>query len=130
MGAWSHGNFANDNALDWVAALRRDGSGAVIHALNAVPESDDQYLQASTASAALAAAEVVAAQAGSPAPKLPTKVSAWVSNQPPPAPELVAIARRAVERVLRRSELRDLWAESASSEAWQAEVAGLLTRLS
>ncbi|MBO0697582.1 MAG: DUF4259 domain-containing protein, partial [Zavarzinella sp.] len=69
------------------------------------------------------------AQAGSPAAKLPAEVSAWLGSQPRPAPELVALARRAVERVLRRSELRDLWADSEDSEAWQAELSGLLARL-
>jgi hypothetical protein len=42
---------------------------------------------------------------------------------------LGALARRAVERVLRASELRDLWAESPKSAIWQAEVAELLARL-
>src|SRR5262245_15156924 len=129
MGAWGHGSFANDDALDWVASLLRNGSSAIVRALNAVPESDDDYLEAPSASVAVAAAEVVAAQAGSPSAKLPAEVSAWVASQSQPAPELVALAQRAVERVLRRSELRDLWADSKKSEAWQAEVAGLLTRL-
>src|SRR5262249_14352864 len=121
MGAWAHGSFANDDALDWVAALSRTGSGAVVQALSAVPESDDEYLEAPPASAAVAAAEVVAAQAGSPAAKLPDEVTAWVASQPRPTPELLALARRAVERVLRSSELRDLRAHSEDSEAWQAE---------
>ncbi len=130
MGAWAHGSFANDDALDWVATLSRSGSSAISQALSAVPEADDDYLEAPTASAAIAAAEVVAAQAGSPADKFPAEVSAWVASQPRPAPELIALARRAVQRVLRLSELRDLWAESEDSDAWQAEVSGLLARLS
>jgi hypothetical protein len=129
MGAWAHGSFSNDDALDWVAALSRSGSSAIIQALSAVPESDDDYLQAPTASAAVAAAEVVAAQVGSPAAKLPAEVSAWVASQPRPSPELIALARRAAERVLRRSELRDLWADSKNSDTWQAELSGLLARL-
>ena len=129
MGAWSHSSFNNDDALDWVAALSRSGSGAITQALNAVPESDDKNLEAPVASAAVAAAEVVAAQAGSPAAKLPPEASAWVAKQPPPTPELVSLARRAVERVLRLSELRDLWADSENSQAWQTEVSDLLARL-
>ena len=130
MGAWSHGSFANDDALDWVAALSASGSGAIVQALARVPEHDDEYLEAPAACAAVAAAEVVAAQAGLPAAKLPAKVSAWVAGQPRPSPDLIELARRAVERVLRASELRDLWAESPKSAVWQAEVAGLLARLS
>jgi hypothetical protein len=130
MGAWSHGSFANDDALDWVAALSANGSDAIVQALARVPEDDDEYLEAPAACAAVAAAEVVAAQAGLPAAKLPAKVSAWVAGQPRPSPGLIELARRAVERVLRASELRDLWAESPKSAVWQAEVAGLLARLS
>jgi Domain of unknown function (DUF4259) len=129
MGAWAHGSFANDDALDWVAMLSRSGSDAISQALSAVPQADDDYLEAPAASAAIAAAEVVAAQAGSPAAKLPDEVSAWVASQPRPTPELIALARRAVRRVLRLSELCDLWAESKKSEAWQGEVSGLLARL-
>lgn len=130
MGSWSHGSFANDDALDWVAALPTGGPDAIVRALAAVPEHDDEFLGARAACAAVAAAEVVAAQAGLPAAKLPAKVAAWVAGQSRPSPELIELARRAVERVLRASELRDLWAESPKSAVWQAEVAGLLARLS
>lgn len=129
MGAWGHGNFANDDASDWVAALNRRGPSALARAFAAVPENDEEYLQVSAACAALAAAEVVAALAGAPGANLPKKVTAWVAGKPHPTPELFEAARRAVKRVLRASELRELWAESPNAEAWRAEVEGVLARL-
>jgi len=44
----------------------------------------DEYLEAPTASCALAAAEVVAALAGRPRPALPEEVTAWVNRQSKP----------------------------------------------
>jgi hypothetical protein len=101
MGAWAYGNFANDDALDWVGTLTDRGSAAIIQALSAVSKSDE-YLDAPFASAAIAAAEVVAALAGSPAATLPPEVSTWVASQPKPTQALLGLARGAVERVLRQ----------------------------
>lgn len=129
MGAWSHTSFANDDASDWVAALVRCGVPAITEAFAAVPENDEEPLGARAACAALAAAEVVAALAGAPAPNLPKKVTAWLVGQAPPTPEQVEAARRAVKRVLRASELRDLWGASPKAETWRAEVERLLARL-
>lgn len=129
MGAWSHTSFANDDASDWVAALNRRGASAIAQAFAAVPESDEEPLGARVACAALAAAEVVAALASAPAPNLPKKVTAWLVGKGPPTPELLEAARRAVKRVLRASELRDLWSASPKAETWRAEVEGLLARL-
>jgi precorrin-6B methylase 2 len=129
MGAWSHTSFANDDALDWAAGLVRRGVTAIKDAFAAVSENDEEYLEVDAACAALAAAEVVAALASAPAPNLPKKVTAWLVGKGPPTPELLEAARRAVKRVLRASELRDLWNASPKAETWRAEVEGLLARL-
>ena len=41
----------------------------------------------------------------------------------------MANARKAVERIVEKSELRDLWEESESYDAWRADVANLRERL-
>lgn len=130
MGAWGVDSFANDDALDWVAELEERGLPAVDAALGGVLELEDEYLEAPAACAAIAAAEVVAALAGHPATTLPPEVTEWVAaHRGGFQPELVALARRAVERIVAESELRELWAESEELGAWEVSVADLRSRL-
>jgi hypothetical protein len=89
------------------------------------------YLEAPEGSAAIAAAEVVAAAAGHPSPSLPAPLAAWAAKQTKAeAVAQLALARQAVDRVARgeRSELRELWDES-NPAAWRAAVADLEKRL-
>ena len=55
----------------------------IAEAFEAVLEAAD-YIEAPDASAALAAAEVVAALLGRPAVELPDAVAAWVAGKKPP----------------------------------------------
>jgi hypothetical protein len=129
MGAWSHESFENDDARDWVGELEgAEDTEPIVEAFEAVLEADD-YLEAPEASMGLAAAEVVAALLGRPAAKLPDEVTSWVEGKGPPKPALVKKAQRVVKRILKDSELKDLWAESEDSAKWQQEVEGLLRRL-
>lgn len=126
MGAWGPGSFDNDDALDWLDDLVDGASDAIRAALEA---TDAEYLEAPDASSALAAAEVVAAAAGRPAADLPGEVSEWLEEHGTrQAAALAPLARRAVERVRRDSELKELWEEGDPSE-WLAAVDGLLERL-
>jgi hypothetical protein len=130
MGAWSQGSFDNDDARDWVWGELEGAEGAepIAEAFVAVLQADD-HLGAPEASIGLAAAAVVAALLGKPAAKLPDEVASWVAGQKPPEPVLVEEAQRVVKRILKDSELKDLWAESEDSAKWQQEVEGLLRRL-
>lgn len=130
MGAWGSDSFSNDDALDWVAELEAEGLPAAGAAFATVGELAADYLEAPLCSAALAAAEVVAALRGQPAPGLPEDVGAWVASHPSePSGDLVAAARRAVDAIAARSELRELWDESPEAESWHAAVADLRARL-
>jgi hypothetical protein len=130
VGAWSPGCFDNDDAQNWVGGELEGAEGAepVTEAFAAVLEGGT-CLDASQASMALAAAEVVAALIGKPAANLPHAVASWVAGKRPPAPALVHGARRVVERILQDSKVKDLWAESEHSGKWEQEVAGLVGRL-
>ena len=66
MGAWGAGNFENDDALDWLAVLQAEGLPAAGAAIQDVLTLADDYLEAPTCCAALAAAEVIAALRGRP----------------------------------------------------------------
>ena len=131
MGAWSHEPFGNDDAGDWVSELTEsEDLGAIERALDAVTDSAEEYLEAPDCSAALAAAEVVAALLGKPTASLDQEAAAWVKGKPRPPSELVAKAKRAVASVLKSSELQELWAESSEYAQWQAVTNDLLVRLS
>ncbi|QIN77634.1 DUF4259 domain-containing protein [Rubrobacter marinus] len=133
MGAWGPGIFENDDALDWVYGLgQARGPGPVSEALEAVVHDDGGYLDASDCAMALAAAEVVAASAGSPGPGLPEEAAAWVREHGATvesgASALAVRAARAV-RDAPGSELRELWEESGEAGEWYAAVDGLVSRL-
>ncbi|MDR3387104.1 MAG: DUF4259 domain-containing protein [Rudaea sp.] len=131
MGAWSHEPFGNDDAGDWVSELSNSNDFSKIEsALNSVTDEAADYLEAPECSAALAAAEVVAALLGKPTKSLDEDAAAWVANKPRPTPELVSKATRAVSSVLESSELQELWAESEDYAQWQFVTNDLLARLS
>ena len=130
MGAWGAGTFENDDAMDWVYELEEEGLKSVTAALKAVagakPKDD---VEAPDASSALAAAEVVAAMNGKPAPSLPEEVEAWLKgNKSKPDAALLDLARKAVARA-KSSELQELWAEGEEPEQWNAGVDDLAARL-
>lgn len=131
MGAWGHESFANDSALDWFSALVHGGPALLADALDRVGSAvADEYLEVDESSAALAAAELVAAALGGGEDRLPQDTLAWLTEHVHAARAIGAErARRAVERVFRDSELRELWEENGDQTEWHAEVRELLRRL-
>ena len=130
MGSWGARSFDNDDATDFVAELRSNGSGALQDAINEVADlAPEDYLEAPSASRAVAAAEVVAAMLGSAAPDLPPEVVEWLSTTPAPDPSLRASATAALKQVVANSELAELWAESGD-DSWREQQANLQQRLS
>lgn len=129
-GAWGVDTFENDDALDWVAQCARSaGSAEVSAALEAAIAA--KYLEAPEGSAALAAAEVVAAALGKPSSKLPTELASWLARQPKQQiAQLAPRARLAVARVKDAgvSELRQLWSEGKPDQ-WLSRVEKLELRL-
>ena len=132
MGAWGIGNFENDAALDWVHELEQSDSFiAVRDALNRV-SLVGEYIDADDAAMALAAAEVVAAMAGTAAVTLPDEVSNWVSiHSSMDASPLLELAVRVVTAIRSspQSELKELWMETDKFGAWDELAGDLLQRL-
>jgi Domain of unknown function (DUF4259) len=130
MGAWGPGSFENDDALDWLNELV-EGSG-LRPVSAALGRTTGEYVEAPDASAAVAAAEIVAALMGRPLAGLPDEAKAWIRAHPArPAPALVEQARAAVRRVQTDSELRELWEEgdAETASAWHACMDDLARRL-
>jgi hypothetical protein len=130
MGAWGAGSFENDDAMDWVGELATEsGAAALRAAFMAVAAANDDYLEGPDCSIAIAAAEAVAAARGYPSESLPEEVARWVETKPIVATDLTALAMAAVDRIVRKSELKDLWDESDSAEAWREAMTDLRKRL-
>ncbi|HET6180490.1 MAG TPA: DUF4259 domain-containing protein [Candidatus Sulfotelmatobacter sp.] len=129
MGAWGTGSFENDDAADWLAGLATIAPGDLTQVF--VRSADNpEYLEAPDASAAVAAAEVVAALNGAPAEGIPPAIVEWTKKNPLAcSPELKALAVRALDRVRRNSELKDLWMEADGLNDWIAAIQNLQTRL-
>lgn len=132
-GAWDTGSFDNDDALDWVWELSESNDLSVVSDALQSAAVTSGYLEAPTASMAIAAAEVVAALRGSPRPELPAEVADWVSAHPlAVGDDLVRTARKAIENIknVESSELAQLWSESDEmAEVWLADLGDLLQRL-
>ena len=137
MGTWGMGAFENDTAADWVWELEdSEGADVVRAALAAAADTGERdYLETTEGVIAIAAAEVVAAAAGSPAPGLPEEVQTWVDRHGRAVADLVGLAQRAVRRTMgAESELRELWspeedADPADVAEWERRVADLERRL-
>ncbi len=130
MGAWGNGNFDNDMAADYAADFQDDpNETTMLETLVAV--AAEGYPEADEASEALAAAEIIAAALGKPGRGFPEDLLLSAKNLHLANPESAKkLARRAIKVVLKKSELRELWEESAEYEAWAAVQEGLLERLS
>jgi Domain of unknown function (DUF4259)/Immunity protein 26 len=135
MGAWGTGSFENDDALDFVVRLEREGATAIRAALEDVTSLDARdYLEAPDASSAIAAGEILAAARDGDVSRLPEAAQDWLDGHADglAGPALPALARRGIERILLQSELKDLWEEGGAdgqSEAWLNGIRILITRL-
>jgi hypothetical protein len=133
MGTWGAGSFENDAVMDWLAELEDGGAKVVRNALDTVADADeDEYLDADDAQAALGAAEIVAAACGKGLDRIEEQdeLAAWIAAHGKDFREAdVALAGRAVERVLTRSELQELWDEGGPDNEWRPLVGELLRRL-
>jgi hypothetical protein len=130
VGAWGVGTFENDDAGDWVYQLEEANDLDLVRGTLLAAADPDGYLEAPTCSMALAAAEVVAALAGRPAPDLPEEVRTWVeAHRLTVTPDLRGLSLRALDQVAADSELKELWAESEESGAWIDRLQELRSRL-
>ncbi len=137
MGAWCTDNFSNDIAADWVAALEKSkGVKALMSPIDRIHRNTG-YLQIEEYSEALTASEVVAAAVSSDYSITPENVQTWLNTkkgfifakkpQVNTAHSIQAI--QVVERILKESELKELWQDSEEFENWQGKQQTLLDKL-
>jgi hypothetical protein len=128
VGAWGSGSFENDDAADWLAQLGTIAPDDLTKIFGQAAD-DTIYFEAPAASVVVAAAEVVAALNGSPVKGVPPEIVKWTTNRQAPTPELKALALRALDRVRKNSELKDLWLEADGLNDWTAAIQDLQTRV-
>src|SRR5690606_12275219 len=132
MGAWSTGNFDNDDALDWLDDLcESNEQGAIRAALQVVVDwPENENLEAIDCCCALAAAAMIAAAPGQPADDIPEEAEEWIDrNGPEVRPDEITLAKNAIRRIRTNSELRQLWEEADALEEWMDAVQDLENRL-
>ena len=134
MGAWSVDAFGNDDAADWAYELEgADDLGPIKEAFASVIEVGDEYLEASEATVALAAAEALARLMGHPGEKnsYTEAVDNWVARAAAkPTADLIDKAQVVISRILaNNSELHELWKDSDEYDAWLVSVGALRSRL-
>jgi hypothetical protein len=136
MAGWGTGSFENEDAQGFLGRLNSLEIEDLRPILRRAAEQDE-YLEAAESSIAVAAAEVVAAVAaaagdGAFSAEPPRQVADWIKitkNQAGALPDLIDLARRAVERVRTTSELKDLWLEAEGLNEWSASLRNLEERL-
>jgi Domain of unknown function (DUF4259) len=126
------GIFSNDDVIEWLVGFETDGVPVVETALTAVNEMDkDDFIEASDAAFALAAAELVAAARDEDHGRLPKTIHSALESHEDAinAAKLSSAARKAVQRILKNSELKDEAEEAGEGDEWEEDIGELLERL-
>lgn len=132
MGAWGVGPFENDDALDFLADLRElpaDALGSRLTAALNLPA--EEYVELPAASAAVAAAGLIAVARGAAYDDLDGQVMALAeSDGLGDDSRLIDMALTALVRVnSETSEWRELWSGSDSAAEADAMIADLRSAL-
>ena len=137
MGAWGEENFGNDDAGDWIYELEKSkGVNILLKPIKAINANQD-YLESSDCSEALAASEVIAASITGDLSRIPDEAKEWLNkkswvlgSKPKIEKEHAALAKQCIERILTESELKDLWQETEHYPKWQHVQSTLLSMIS
>jgi hypothetical protein len=134
MGAWGIGIFENDDVLDWKAdLLESEGIDLIEETIEEVLE--EEYIESDLASNALGAIEILSALQGSPGKEILNNQSntedlhGWIETHKGKGKTLIPKAKKAVKRILKNSELKELWEESEEYKTWFNIIKDLESRL-
>ncbi|MDQ8739321.1 DUF4259 domain-containing protein [Paenibacillus sp. LHD-38] len=134
MGAWGTGIFENDDVLDWKAELiESEGLEFINETLETV--IDEDYLEVDLASNAVGAIEILAALQGKPGEELKNESSyveglkEWIELHKGQGKSLLPVAKKAIKKIKKDSELKELWEESEDYKTWLKIINDLENRL-
>ncbi|MGA3092673.1 MAG: DUF4259 domain-containing protein [Terriglobales bacterium] len=129
MAGWGTGSFENEDAQKFLGLLHAKNPEDLRSILARAADEED-YLDAPASGVVIAAAEVVATALGRPPHSVPLEIAEWVRRvEGAPSVEMADLARRAVDRVRTRSELKDLWLEAEGLNEWSTALRELGERL-
>jgi len=125
-------NFENDSAMEWCEALVEKNKASIIakelETFNKTFKSNETDMM--TCNVALAAAEAVAAIKEDPADDIPEILEDWIAANKLKADEaLVKSAIDAVNKIIRGSELKEMYEGSQLYDDWMEIQKELVTRL-
>jgi len=126
-GTWDVGPFDNDTASDWYLTFTDAPTWTGLHEAFAATTALD-YVDADTASIAVAAAAIVSAADQQRFDSLPPEGREGIAALGKPSPSLVREAQGALSRVERDSELAELWNEGDPAD-WLASLNSIRTGL-
>jgi hypothetical protein len=131
MSTFGYDIFENDEAIAWMEELLDSpGIDLLGGTLHAAIDHDKDALGRSQAERALAAAETIAVWHGHAGDGTPLEIIDWVAHQETPLPpDLLQLARSAVERVTVASELAREWEREGELEEWKIVADDLTERL-
>jgi hypothetical protein len=129
MGAWGYGNLENDSVLDWlVELLETDDLSLISEAIEMV--LDDSYLDADTASIGLGAIEILGALLCKPGKEeYDDELVEWINQHKGQGSQLLESTKLALIKILKNSELKELWQESKLYEDWVKTIKELEVRI-
>lgn len=127
---WDVSSFGNEEANEWLKILINSlTTDPIANAIEAV-HGNEQFIDAQDGERAIAAAEVVAASRGCGSEEFPPAALLWIKAQQYMAPdELLDKSVLVVDRISKKSELRDLWDGTEANKPWLALIADLKSRL-
>lgn len=133
MGTWDVGSFDNDAACDWAGQLQAYPDLSFVDETLSTVIEEGEYLEASGAEEAIAAAEVVARLQGNWGDRnaYSERADRWIEQAGITPNRTIAIkAHQAIDRILSEpSELLELWQESDEFELWRKTLLGLKARV-
>ena len=129
MAGWGTGSFEKEDAVNWLGELHSIQPEDLQKILSHAADEAD-YLEAFDASIVIVVAEVMAALKGVAADAVPPEIIDWVAKSKATCtPDSTHLAIRAVEKVRRNSELKDLWLQAEGLNEWTASLQELQNRL-
>ena len=130
MGAHGIGLFDDDDGADFAAEILKSRSiGIIVDALKAIPSEDWEYIENPECMRALLAAELIAEQMGNESGDLPDDLHFWIQEFGDVDEDNIRLARKAVDRIIRNSETRELWNDTPHFEDWVRKTRNLRSRL-
>jgi len=128
MGTWGIESFDNDIACDW--ALELEESNCIRLLAESLRINESSLLDADTGICLICAAEVVYGLMVTPRTTLPSEVIDWIKKHNKiNSTGLCGLCIRGLTHILGpKSELNDLWHETANYEEWRDDVTDLLRK--